>query len=89
MTINELEAKAREIKEWQRLAEEAAETVTALQDEIKALMTDTDTLTAGAFRITWKPVTSSRIDTAAIKKELPDLAERFTKTTTTRRFVIA
>ena len=89
MSIKELEAKALELKEWQRLAEEAAEAATALQDEIKAAMGEREEVTAGAFKITWKPVTSSRLDTTAIKKELPELAERFTKTTTTRRFLVA
>ena len=39
--------------------------------------------------MTWKPVTSSRMDTAALKKALPEIAERFIKSTTNRRFVLA
>ena len=55
---------------------------------VKAHMTeaDTDTITAGAFRVTWKPVTSTRIDTAALRKELPEVWQEYGKTTTTRRF---
>ena len=89
MSIKELEAKALELKELQRMQEELAEEITATQDAIKAAMGDREEITAGAFKITWKPVTSSRLDTMAIKKELPELAERFTKTTTTRRFLVA
>lgn len=89
MSIKELEAKALELKELQRMQEELAEEITATQDAIKAAMGDREEITAGAFKITWKPVTSSRLDTTAIKKELPELAERFTKTTTTRRFLVA
>lgn len=90
MTLTEIEAKAKEIKEWQRLAEEAAETITALQDEIKAAMltANIDTVLAGAFKVTWKPVESSRLDASALKRELPDVAARYTKTATTRRFTI-
>lgn len=33
-------------------------------------------------------VTSSRLDTAALKKALPDLAQQFTKTSTNRRFCV-
>ena len=40
-------------------------------------------------KVTWKPVTSSRLDAAALRKALPDVAERFTRTTTTRRFTVA
>ena len=49
----------------------------------------TDTLLGFDWRITWKPVTSSRVDTTALKKELPDIAARFMKQTTARRFVLA
>ena len=89
MSITELEAKAQELKELQRMQEELEAEITAAQDAIKAAMGERQEVTAGAFKITWKPVTSSRLDSAALKKELPELAERFTKTTTTRRFLVA
>lgn len=44
---------------------------------------------AGEYRVNWKTVTFSRLDTAALKKALPDVVERFTKTTTVRRFCVA
>jgi Phage-related protein, predicted endonuclease len=89
MSINEMEAKARELKELQRMQEELTAEISTLQDTIKAAMGDQEQLTAGAYKIIWKPVTSSRMDTTALKKALPEIAERFTKTTTTRRFVVA
>ncbi len=49
----------------------------------------TDTLLGTDWKITWKAVTSNRLDTAALKKALPDLAKQFTKTSTSRRFVLA
>ena len=52
-------------------------------------MGDAEEVRAGEYRITWKQVTSSRLDTVALKKSLPDVAERFTKQTTTRRFCVA
>ena len=89
--MNELETKARELKELQRMAEELNAEITTLQDEIKATMTEqnTDTLTAGAFKITWKPIKTTRLDGKALKAALPNVATRFVKTTTTRRFVVA
>jgi predicted phage-related endonuclease len=48
-----------------------------------------DTLLGMDWKVTYKTVTSSRIDTTALKKALPDVAERFSKTTTTRRFTVA
>jgi len=89
MSINELEAKARELRQLQALIDEAQAEAEALKDAIKAAMGDQDSIQAGEYRITWKAVTSSRIDTTALRKALPDVAERFTKETTTRRFCVA
>ena len=89
MSINEMEAKARELRQLQNLIEEAQAEAEALKDAIKAAMGDSESIQAGEYKITWKAVTSSRIDTAALKKALPDVAERFTKETTSRRFCVA
>ena len=89
MSINEMEAKARELRQLQALIDEAQAEAEALKDAIKAAMGDSESIQAGEYKITWKAVTSSRIDTAALKKALPDVAERFTRETTTRRFCVA
>lgn len=89
MSINEMEAKARELRQLQALIEEAQAEAEALKDAIKAAMGDSESIQAGEYKITWKPVKSSRIDTTALKKALPDVAERFTKETTVRRFTVA
>ena len=89
MSINEMEAKARELRQLQALIDEAQAEAEALKDAIKAAMGDSESIQAGEYKITWKPVSSSRIDTAALKKALPDVAERFTKETTVRRFTVA
>ena len=89
MSISEMEAKARELRQLQALIEEAQAEAEAIKDAIKAAMGDSDSIQAGEYKITWKAVTSSRIDTTALKKALPDVAERFTKETTTRRFCVA
>ena len=89
MSINEMEVKARELRQLQALIEEAQTEAEAIKDAIKAAMGDSESVQAGEYRITWKAVTSSRIDTSALRKALPDVAERFTKETVTRRFVIS
>ena len=89
MSINEMERKVREMRELQALIEEATAEVEALKDAIKAAMGDSESVQAGEYRITYKAVTTARIDTAALKKALPDLAQQFTKTTTARRFCVA
>ena len=50
---------------------------------------DTDAITTGAFKVTWKAVTSTRIDTTALRKDLPEIWQEYGKTTTTRRFSVA
>ncbi|MBE5810333.1 MAG: hypothetical protein E7318_05280 [Clostridiales bacterium] len=61
---------------------------TTLEDSVKAVMGDDELLTAGAYKVSWKTFTSSRVDTTALKKALPDIAAQFTKQTTARRFSI-
>lgn len=91
MSINEMDSKVKELRELRRMADELNAEIDALTDGLKAEMTsrEVDTLTGTDWRITWKPVTSTRLDTAALKKALPDVAERFSKTSTSRRFVLA
>lgn len=89
MGIKEMEAKARELRQLQALIEEAQQEAEAIKDAIKAAMGDCESVQAGEYKITWKPVQSSRVDTAALKRALPDVAERFTTTATVRRFCVA
>ena len=89
MSMNELTAKIRKLRELQALIDEAQQEAEAIKDAIKAHMGDTDELRAGEYKVTWKPVTSSRIDTTALRKAMPDIAAAFTRETTTRRFLIA
>ena len=72
----------------QRMKEELEAEITAMEDEIKSVMGDEETLLAGAFKVSWKAVTSSRLDTTALKKAMPDIASKFMKQTTSRRFCI-
>ena len=88
MSIIEMESKAHELKELERMQEELTAEMEAIKDEIKAAMGDQEAITAGAYKITWKAITSSRLDTKALKAALPDVAARFTTSTTTRRFTV-
>lgn len=87
--INELTTLCREYRELQRMGEEIAAEMDALKDRIRAAMGENDTVTAGEYKITNKAVSSSRLDSVALKKALPEIAAQFTKTTVSRRFVIS
>ena len=81
----------KELAEYIRMQEEAAEMVESLKDQLKERMTaaGVESLTGSEHKATYKAVTSSRVDTTALKKDLPEIAARYTKTTTARRFTFA
>lgn len=87
--MTELEGKVRELRQLQALIEEAQAEAESIKDVIKAQMGDSEELRAGEYRVTWKTVKAVRIDAVALRKALPDVAERFTRETVTRRFCVA
>ena len=89
MSSYELENRIRELRQLQSLIEEAQAEAEAIKDTIKAHMGDAQELRAGEYKVTWKPVTSSRLDSKALKTAAPELVEQFTKTVTSRRFYVA
>ena len=91
MSNMEIQSKINELRELRRMAEELEAEINAIQDSIKDHMTASgvEELAGTDYKVTWKTVTSSRLDTTALRKALPDVAERFMKQSTTRRFVLA
>lgn len=89
MSMNELTAKIRELRELQALIEEAQAEAETIKDELKAHMGEAEEVRAGEYKLTYKTVTSTRLDTKALTAALPEVAQRFSKTTSTRRFCVA
>ena len=91
MSTQEMNSKVKELRELRRMAEELAAEIESIQDSIKAEMSAraVEELAGADWKITYKSVTSSRLDIAALKKALPDVAAQFTKSTTSRRFCVA
>jgi len=91
MSVDTMNAKVQELRELKRMQEELEAEITSIEDELKGHMTAaaTDTLLGMDWKITWKAVTSSRLDSTALKKELPEVAARYMKQSTARRFVLA
>ena len=81
----------RELAQYTRLQEETAAIIDGLKDELKAIMQErnTDTLTGTEHKASYKAVTSSRIDTTALKKDAPKIAAKYTRTTESRRFTFS
>lgn len=89
MSTNEIAAKCRELRELQALIDEAQSEADAIKDALKRELGDAEELRAGEYHLTWKPVTTSRLDTKALRAALPDVAARFSRESTTRRFCVA
>ena len=87
MSNTELTSKIRELRELEALIAEAQSE--AIKDTLKAHMGDREELRAGEYKVSWKAVASSRLDSKALRATFPEVAAMFTKQTTTRRFVVA
>ncbi len=90
MRKQEIENKIKEYKELQRMADELAAEMDKIKDELKAEFEKehSDEITTNCYKITYKTITTKRVDTTALKKDMPDIAEKFTKSTTSKRFTI-
>ena len=88
MSNPNMESQIKELLELKRMKEELEAEIAVAEDTIKAVMGEEETLLAGAFKVSWKNFTSSRLDSTALKKALPEIAAQFTKQTTVRRFSI-
>lgn len=73
-----------------------------MQDELKQLIDEQETaikdymaaenlpeLISEEHKATYKQVSTSRLDSSALKKALPDIAAAYTKTTSSMRFTFA
>ena len=91
MSVDVMNEKVKELRELRRMWEDLATEIASIEEELKDHMDwcGMDMLLGMDWSITWKSVASSRLDTAALKKALPDVVERFTKTTPCRRFCVA
>lgn len=82
--------KVEELKQLKTMLAELQNEITTAEDEIKKEMTaqGKEEIITDTFIVRYKTVSNNRIDTTAIKKELPEVAEKYTKQTTAKRFTI-
>ena len=91
MSINEMTAKVRELKELKAMAEELAAEISSIEDSIKAEMTSqgVEEMTVDVFKVRYKTVKSNRFDSTAFKATHSDLYNQYLKQTEIRRFSVA
>ncbi|MFB4326435.1 YqaJ viral recombinase family protein [Priestia sp. BR_2] len=67
----------------------AAEQVKRCENELKAIMGENEfAIHNGEILVSWKSNDTSRIDSKRLKKEQPDLYEKYVNTTSSRRFLV-
>ena len=91
MSIYEIDAKVKELKELRDMEAEVKSSIAAIEDSLKAemLAKNPDVLSGKDYLITWQTIITNRSDSAAFKLTNADLFNQFSRSTTTRRFVIA
>ena len=88
MSTNEIQTKARELKELKLMQEELTAEISAIEDALKAAMGEQEELVCGEYKLTYQTVTSSRFDSTRFKKDHAELAAAYTKATSYRRFSV-
>lgn len=91
MSTNKLAGQVRELKELQRLIEEATAEAEAIKDMLKREMTqrNVNEMLVDCFKLKYTVVNSQRFDSTAFKKTHADLFEQYSKTTTSARLTVA
>ena len=87
-TSLELNTNVKELQELRRMREELDAEITAIEDALKQHMRDTGIYEIDALtgKVTWYESSSNRLDSAALKRELPELYARYSKETKNRYF---
>lgn len=87
--MSKFETLCNEYRENKRLIEELEAMNEALKADIIGIMGDRETVTEGSTKAMFKTVTSSRLDSKALKQEYPDIATAYTTETSYKRFTVA
>lgn len=90
MTNEMILQQVRELKSLKLMQKELADEIAKIETTLKQEM-DTqgrEKLVVDVFTLSYITVVSHRVDTTALKKELPDIAARYTKESSAKRFTI-
>lgn len=60
-----------------------------LENAVKATLAEATKGECNHFKVTWKPSVTNRLDTVALKKEMPEVYQKYSKETTSRRFLLS
>lgn len=90
MTTSEMISQIRELKSLKLMAKELADEISKIEDSLKAEMEsqNKEHLIVDVFKLDYISVTTHRIDTTKLKEDMPAVAEKYMKATTTKRFTV-
>ena len=89
MNTQTIEAAARRYKQYKHMAEEANAEAEKARDELKRLLNgEPQTVYAGDYKISWTVFEQSRLDSAALKREMPGIYAMYQKPTTSDRLTV-
>ena len=87
--MKEFEKLCNEYRENKRLIEELEAMNESLKADIIALMGGRETVIEGSTKALYKTVTSSKLDSKALKADHPDIVQAYTTETSYKRFTVA
>lgn len=91
MELEALADQLKQLKELQRMQEELEDEIEAIKNVVKGELTarNVQELTAGEYKVRWVEVKSSRLDARALRAALPEIAERYTVVSSSKRFTVS
>lgn len=81
-------AKITDWLELKKKADEYKEMAAEIENNLKLEMADAEFATVQDYAVSWKNITTNRIDTKALKKDLPEISQKYTKPSLSRRFTV-
>ena len=90
MTQEEFEAVVQKYREWKKITDDAQAELDILTDQLKLEMTHrgVEKAQAGLFEVRYQTSKSTRLDSKALKAELPDVYDKYSVTSETKRFTV-
>ena len=83
--MNEL---VKEYRRYKRIADEAKAELDKLKPQIIAEMGGENTVIGDDYKVIYRVVRSARIDSAMLRREYPEIAEKVTKTVESNRLTV-
>ena len=89
MTERQIVNRVKKLQDLQAQIDEISKAADIIKNELLNAMSGSEHLVAGDYIVNYVNVISNRLDTARIKKELPDIYKQYVKECHSQRFSIS